>query len=178
MFALALVLRFIIRYFKAKYKKEPLMSRFVFLSMFINQKTRFKMLEPLIKDYTKKGYEALSRLALVNFRNPDGSQRKIFYITDGLDSSEIFSFSDKFNENLAGIFQIDTVSEYKTSGFGFPEQTDLLLAYELKMKRDPEFFIPRYLSFKTSQKILTGREKSQDKELKKPFASKGKSNFF
>lgn len=149
------------------YRKSNSMIRFAFLNMFANKRENFDYLKPVVIDYTKKGYEALSRIALVNFRNDDGSQKKLFYLVDGLDTDSIFSFTDKFNEQLSGIFQMNLVPEYKTSGFGFPEQTDLLLAHNLGVKRDKEFFIPRYLSFKTSQKILgsTKSEKS-DSESK------------
>ncbi|MBR6912271.1 MAG: hypothetical protein IKN34_00465, partial [Treponema sp.] len=74
-------------------------------------------------------------------------------VTDGLDTDSIFSFSDKFADNVAGVFLLESVEEYKTSRFGFPEQTDVFLADSLGLKRDSEFFIPRYLAFKTVQKI-------------------------
>jgi len=134
--------------------------RFSFLKILVNNPDGFDALKKtMVLDYTKKGYEALSRIALVNFKNEDNSKKKIFYLTDDLDSDSIFSFSDKFDDDVVGTFQINFVPEYKTSSFGFPEQTDLILAMHLGIKRDKEFFIPRYLAFKTIQKIGTIKSK-------------------
>lgn len=130
--------------------------RFALMDLFLRNEELYSALRPILASHVLKGYEALSRLALVNFREKDGSQRKIFYVTDSLSSDEVFSFSDKFSDSVSGSFQLDTIPEFKTPGFGFPEQTDLILARHFGMKRDGEFFIPRYLSTKTVQKVVSG----------------------
>ena len=135
------------------FRNSPLLRRTELLRMKFDEEENFKKIQGEIDEFTKRGYEALSRIALVNFRKEDGTKRKIYYVTDGLDTDAIFSFSDKFADNVAGVFQLESVEEYKTSKFGFPEQTDIFLAKSFGLKRDSEFFIPRYLAFKTVQKI-------------------------
>ena len=121
--------------------------------MRFEEEENFEKLRKEIVGFSIKGYEALSRIAIVNFRKEDGSQRKIYYLTDGLDTESVFSFSDKFKSNVVGTMQMESVEEYKTSRFGFVEQTDVFLASKLGLKRDGEFFIPRYMAFKTVQRI-------------------------
>ncbi len=135
------------------YRNSRLFRRAELLRMKFEEEEDFKKIQTQIDDFTKRGYEALSRIAIVNFRKEDGSQRKIYYLTDGLDTESVFSFSDKFVENVVGILQMETIPEYKTSRFGFPEQTDVFLASKLGLKRDSEFFIPRYMAMKTVQRI-------------------------
>lgn len=146
------------------YRNSRLFRRHELLRMKFEEEENFKKMQAEIDGFTKRGYEALSRIAIVNFRKEDGSQRKIYYLTDGLDTESVFSFSDKFSENVAGMLQLETIPEYKTSTFGFPEQTDVLLASKLGLKRDGEFFIPRYMAFKTVQKIGSALPKKNVEE--------------
>lgn len=140
--------------FFADSRDYKLFRRSAFLNLLKNEPEKFEIHKKhTILDYTKKKYEILTKLALVNFKKSDNTNKKIYYLTDGMSSDDIFSFSDKFKENVAGVFQMDLIPEYKTSGFGFIEQTDTYLAWKMGIERDSEFFIPRYLTYKTIQKI-------------------------
>ena len=103
---------------------------------------------------SSKKYSALTRLALEYF----GDNAKVFYIVDGVDFDSIYSVIDEFNtepySNATGFFSMNRVDEYKTSGYGFIEQTDVLLAYQKGIEREEKFFIPRYVANKTVQTIL------------------------
>lgn len=146
-------------------RNSRLFRRSELLRMRFEEEENFEKLRKEIVGFSIKGYEALSRIAIVNFRKEDGSQRKIYYLTDGLDTESVFSFSDKFKSNVVGTMQMESVEEYKTSRFGFVEQTDVFLASKLGLKRDGEFFIPRYMAFKTVQRIgnvLKSEKKVED----------------
>ena len=104
------------------------------------------------KQATKK-YSALTRIALEMF----GDDTKTFYIVDGVDFDSIYAVIEEFNtepySNAKGFFSMNRVDEYKTSGYGFIEQTDTLLAYEKGIERENKFFIPRYVANKTIKAI-------------------------
>lgn len=105
------------------------------------------------KILTPRKYAALTKLALELY----GDDTKVFYITDGLDFDSIYSVITEFNtepyKNAKGFFSMNRVDEYKTSGYGFIEQTDVFLANGMKINRENKFFIPRYVAGKTIKYI-------------------------
>lgn len=95
-------------------------------------------------------YNALSKIAGGLF----GMERKIFYLVDGIDFDTIFSVVEQ-NKNASAFYSLNRIDEYKTSGFGFIEQTDPLFATaEFDLKRDSSLFIPRYAANKTIENIV------------------------
>ena len=56
-------------------------------------------------------------------------------------------------QNVVGTFYLDSVSEYKTAGYGFVEQTDPFLGKFLNVKKDAEMYVPRILVTKTKNAI-------------------------
>lgn len=107
-----------------------------------------KLLMEEKKQATKK-YSALTRIALELF----GDETKTFYVVDGVDFDSIYAVIDEFNtepySNAKGFFSMNRVDEYKTSGYGFIEQTDVLFAWHKGFERENKFFIPRYVANKT-----------------------------
>lgn len=95
-------------------------------------------------------YNALSKIAGGLF----GLDRKIFYLVDGIDFDTIFSVVEQ-NKNASAFYSLNRIDEYKTSGFGFLEQTDpLFAAAGFGLKRDSSLFIPRYAANKTMENIV------------------------
>lgn len=95
-------------------------------------------------------YNTLSKIAGGLF----GLDRKIFYLVDGIDFDTIFSVVEQ-NKNASAFYSLNRIDEYKTSGFGFIEQTDpLFAAAEFDLKRDSSLFIPRYAANKTMENIV------------------------
>lgn len=94
-------------------------------------------------------YISIGNLALKKY----GTDKKLFFVTDGIDSDSITAVVSNFNENSAGFFSLTGINEYKTPLYGFTEQTDVLLAYMNGQRRDSTFFIPRYAAIKTLQTI-------------------------
>ncbi|MBQ4378807.1 MAG: hypothetical protein II821_06390 [Treponema sp.] len=105
------------------------------------------------KPFATKKYSALTKLALEIF----GDDTKCFYIVDGVDFESIYTVIDQFNtepySNAKGFFSMNRVEEYKTSGYGFIEQTDVPLARLMGIERENKFFIPRYVANKTIEEI-------------------------
>lgn len=102
---------------------------------------------------TKK-YSDITKFALDFF----GKETKFFYIIDNVDFDSIYAVIDEFNtepySNVSGFFSMNRVEEYKTSGYGFIEQTDVLFAKKKGIERDAKFFIPRYMANKTVETIM------------------------
>ncbi|WP_407426664.1 hypothetical protein [Treponema sp.] len=100
-----------------------------------------------------KKYSALTKLTLELL----GDDTKLFYIVDGVDFDSIYSVIDEFNtepySNAKGFFSMNRVDEYKTSGYGFIEQTDIFLAHQKGIERENKFFIARYVANKTIKAI-------------------------
>lgn len=130
-------------------RDSRMFRRFSVVRAMLEGGEEFERIKGEMAAFTQKGYEALSSLVLEKY----GNERKVFYITDGLSSEQIFAFSDKFPGSVEGMLQMEFIPEYKNVGLGFIEQTDILLAHRLGIARDGEFFIPRYLSFKTVQQL-------------------------
>ena len=69
----------------------------------------------------------------------------------------------KTNQNqIIGTFCLDSVSEYKTSGYGCVEQTDPFLAKILGTKKESDLFITKYLVLRTNQAIQTAIKNNQN----------------
>lgn len=138
----------------AKYILESkFFRRFAVLTKeFLDSENFAKMLEDEKPIFTKK-YSALTRLALELF----GDDAKVFYVVDGVDFDTIYDVIDEFNTepyaNAKGFFSLNRVDEYKTSGYGFIEQTDVLLAHAKGIERENKFFIARYAAGKTIKAI-------------------------
>lgn len=115
-----------------------------------------KILDEEQKSASKK-YSALTRIVLEFF----GDDTKVFYIVDGVDFDSIYSVIDEFNtepySNAKGFFSMNRVDEYKTSGYGFIEQTDVFLARGMGIERENKLFIPRYVAGKTIKSIMEKR---------------------
>ncbi len=104
--------------------------------------------------FIQKSYEALSAIAIDKY----GSNAKLFYIIDGIDFDTISRAYAKFKTNTAGVYPLNRISEYKSSGYGFIEQTSPLLARQFNLKRDKTLFIPRYCANKTEQAIIKSEQ--------------------
>lgn len=95
------------------------------------------------------GYESLSNLALSCY----GEETKLFYVIDAINLEKLQGLTTAFSKNSIGFFAVNRVDEYKTSGYGFIEQTEPLLARHFQLERDKTFLIPRYAASKTDESI-------------------------
>ena len=144
-------------YSEKPFLRACLESRF-FRRFFALQLERFdseRFLELLKKEqsYATKKYSALTKITLELF----GDETHVFYVVDGVDFDSIYAVVDEFNTepyaNAKGFFSMNRVDEYKTSGYGFIEQTDVLLARRQGIEREDKFFIARLVANRTIKAI-------------------------
>jgi len=68
-----------------------------------------------------------------------GKDCRFFIVTDEMGFTAAQDFSNSKPDLISGIFNISTVPEYITPGYGFIQQTDPLLGKFLNVKRDRSF---------------------------------------
>lgn len=78
-----------------------------------------------------------------------GSNAKFFVITDVMGTTAIKDIYKADSSRIKGIFSLDTITEYKTAGYGCIEQTDPLLAVLLGFNSDSSLSTPKLLTEKT-----------------------------
>ena len=129
------------------------LRRFAALKLEEYKKDWYSQIADKEKAQAIKKYSALSKLALELY----GDQSQLFYIVDGIDFDSIYSVVEKFKtepyDNALGFFSLNRVDEYRTSGYGFIEQTDVFTAWRMGLERENKFFIPRYVAGKTIKSI-------------------------
>lgn len=117
---------------------------------YVQDKTEFEATKKKELLLSRQKYERLTELVLDLF----GESQTVYYITDGVSFDTINAVIEAFPKNAIGFYSLNRIPEYKTQGFGFIQQTDILLAKYFSMKRDSSFFIPRYVANKTKDDIL------------------------
>lgn len=132
---------------------SPFMRRAASVHFSRTKNEEFEQILEKEKSLATKKYSALTKLALEVF----GDEAMVFYIVDNVDFDSIYAVIDEFNTepyaNAKGFFSMNRVDEYTTGGFGFIEQTDVLLAHRKGIERESKFFIPRYVANKTIKAI-------------------------
>ncbi len=91
--------------------------------------------------------EALLKLAQEKY----GSQCKYFIATDIMGITAANDIQKKYPELITGTFDISTIPEYKTAGFGFVEVTEPFLAQVLGCKKDSKMEIPPKIAKQTAK---------------------------
>ena len=81
------------------------------------------------------------------------SNNRFFLITDVMANTAAADLQKKAPEKIAGILNLDSISEYKTAGYGCVEQTDPILAMALGSGRDKAFFVPNLMAVKTVEAL-------------------------
>jgi hypothetical protein len=66
-------------------------------------------------------------------------------------------FMSKNQERITDIYDLATIPEYKTSGFGVIAQTDGILAMMMKVPRDKEGFYTKYMVMQTKKAIFNSK---------------------
>lgn len=131
-------------------------SRFLAKSMtnfvyFLDKKT-FNEQKAKNAEKVAKKYEMLYDFVRNGWSDFSGTE-KIFIVMDDASDNEKEIIFEKFDGKVSAYFAIENVAEYKTSGFGFIEQTNPMIAKTFNLSRDKTFFIPRYVANKTAQEF-------------------------
>lgn len=91
--------------------------------------------------------EALIKLAQKKY----GTQCKFFISTDKMQFTAANDIQKKYPDLITGTFDISSIPEYKTTGFGFVEVTEPFLAKILGCSKDKNLMIPRFVAQKTAE---------------------------
>ena len=82
-----------------------------------------------------------------------GKDCKIFLISDGMSNDGVSDFAKHHPDIVTGHFKLDSVPEYKSSGYGFIAETNPLLNAYLGLPRERKFETPKLLVEKTKELI-------------------------
>lgn len=83
-----------------------------------------------------------------------GKNCSFFLIGDVMSNTAISDYAQNHSDIIAGTFSLDSISEYKTPGYGCIEQSNPLLALTFGVTRDKKCFITKYLVLKSKEAIL------------------------
>ena len=88
-----------------------------------------------------------------------GADTKIFIVTDTMGTVAAQDFMSRNQERITAIYDLATIPEYKTPGFGIICQSDILTASMLKQSRDKDGFYTKYIVMQTKKEIFKARNK-------------------
>ena len=105
-------------------------------------------------------YNILQELAAMNklIAQRYGEDTKIFIVTDQMATVAAQDFMSKNQERIIDIYDLATIPEYKTSGFGVIAQTDGILAMMMKVPRDKDGFYTKYMVMQTKKAIFNSKK--------------------
>lgn len=150
-----------IKYLKGNISNSKIFRKKIASSLYfenLNDKENFTEEIKIFEEKQVLSYEGLINLAKQKF----GEEKEFFILCDGIDfetQNEILRYSF---ENITDIFAIDSIPEYKTARFGFVEQTNVFIAKKFNLARDKTLFIPRYVSNKITDRILSFTASGKD----------------
>ena len=87
-----------------------------------------------------------------------GEDTKLFIITDSMGTVAAQTFMEKNREHVTAVYDLASIDEYKTPGFGVVSQTDVLLSMLLKVPRDSEGFYTKYMVMQTKKQIMGSKK--------------------
>ena len=75
-------------------------------------------------------------------------------VTDSMGTVAAQDFMEKNPERVMKVYDLASIDEYKTSGFGIVAQTDVVLAAVLDVPRDKDGFYTKYMVMQTKKEIM------------------------
>ena len=105
-------------------------------------------------------YNILQELGAMNklIAERYGEDTKIFIVTDQMGTVAAQNFMSKNQERITDIYDLATIPEYKTSGFGVIAQTDGIPAMMMNVPRDKEGFYTKYMVMQTKKAIFNSKK--------------------
>ena len=92
-----------------------------------------------------------------------GEQVRIFVVTDVMGTVAAQDYMSKNQERIIDVYDLSTIPEYKTAGFGVIAQTDILLAMSMGQPRDAEGLITKEMVARTKKEIFMARNPTVSK---------------
>ena len=130
-----------------------IVRRFVMVLDSILNEQRFAMQKEFYTYNIMQEIKALSELAKELY----GQDVKLFIVTDVMGTIAAQDFQEKNPDEVLGIYDLQTIPEYKTAGYGVISQTDVLLAMSKGEQRDKDGFYTKYMVMQTKKEIYKAR---------------------
>ncbi len=83
-----------------------------------------------------------------------GENVKLFIITDSMGTVAAQTFMEKNPDRVLKVYDLATIPEYKTAGFGVVAQTDIVVSTMLKVPRDKDGFFTKYMVMQTKKEFM------------------------
>lgn len=83
-----------------------------------------------------------------------GENCSIFIVTDVMGEQAVSDFYQSNTDKVTGTFNLSSIEEYKTAGFGIACQSDIFLANLLGQERDKDGFYTKYMVLQTKKAML------------------------
>ena len=88
-----------------------------------------------------------------------GSNVRVFIVTDVMGTTAANDLMERNPDRIMKVYDLQTIPEYKTAGFGNVAQTDILLAMLLGQGRDSDASDVRQMVMQTKKEIFLARNK-------------------
>ena len=125
------------------------------IDYFVNSQ-RFMMQKEFYTYNIMQELKALGELAKERY----GQNIRLFIVTDVMGTVAAQDYMEKNPGFVLDVFDLQTIPEYKTAGFGLISQTDVLLAMYMQQQRDTDGFYTQYLVMQTKKEIFKARNAS------------------
>ena len=89
-----------------------------------------------------------------------GPDTRLFIVTDVMATDAALDYMEKNPDKVMAVYDLQTIPEYKTPGFGMICQTDILTARVLDQQRDKDGFFTKYIVMQTKKEIFKARNKA------------------
>ncbi|MBM7023070.1 hypothetical protein [Treponema sp. Marseille-Q4523] len=123
--------------------------KYSMIASYLLQRERFSRQKDFYTFGMLREFGAMRDIATQKF----GSDLELFIACDGMADGAAVDFIRQVNGNVTGALALDSISEYRTPGFGCIEQTDPLLASFFGVERDRDLRVPRSLVSETVRRI-------------------------
>ena len=129
--------------------------RFAMLTDWFLNKDKFWMQKEFYTYNITQELNELGKLADTLY----GENTRLFIVTDVMATDAAMDYMDKNPERVIGVYDLQTIPEYKTAGLGIICQSDIFTASLLNQSRDKDGFYTKYIVMQTKKEIFKARNK-------------------
>ena len=86
-----------------------------------------------------------------------GPDTRLFIVTDVMATDAAMDYQEKNPERVMAVYDLQSITQYKTAGLGIISQTDILTAMILGQERDKNGDITKQMVMETKKKIFLAR---------------------
>lgn len=130
-----------------------LIRRFAMLTDYFVSRHSFEMQKEFYTYNISQEIKAL--VELINERY--GNDVRIFVVTDVMGTTAALDYMERNSEKIMQVYDLQTIPEYKTPGFGIVTQTDILLSKILDQPKDKDGFYTKLFVMETKKELIKAR---------------------